>query len=389
MNYRKDPKNGNELSILGFGGMRLPSSGLGIDQQKTNALISKAISLGINYIDTAYIYSGSEAAIGVALKECNGRDKVYLATKLPHRMCRDKASFGSYFEKSLTRLQTGYIDYYLIHNLQDLKSWERLVGLGILDWISEKKKNGQISNIGFSFHGRYEAFIEIIDSYSWDFCQIQYNYMNENYQAGKAGLQAASSKGMAVMVMEPLLGGKLANSLPKQAQKAFSSYSISMSPAEWAFRWIWDQAEATVTLSGMNSLAQLEENTKAASKAHAGMLTEKERSIYKEAVEAVSESYKVPCTGCGYCMPCPNGVNIPDCFSSLNTSYSIGYIAGLAGYVTAFKTNNPRNCKKCGLCEKSCPQAIPIQESLKLVARRMEPAPIRLAMKAAGWLRLT
>ena len=374
MQYITDPKSGNELSILGFGCMRFPR-----DKTKTEQLILTAVDAGVNYFDTAYIYPGSETTLGEIIYKNGLREKIRLATKLPYRKCAVTDDFEKFFQKQTERLKTDFIDYYLIHGITELDEWRRLCEMGIEGWISGKKKSGQVRQIGFSFHGAQNEFLSILDAYDWDFCQIQYNYMDENYQAGKAGLQKANQKGIPVIIMEPLLGGKLASGLPRKAERLFREADQNSTPASFAFRWLWNQPEVTVVLSGMNSASQLEENLKTASDAKPGMLSYAQSAVFGPVLDAFKESYKVPCTGCNYCMPCTNGVNIPGCFSAYNTSYAMGFIQGFIQYLTSTgsnrrkKHNRAGNCVGCGVCEKSCPQKIRISKSLTDVKKRMEP----------------
>ena len=388
MQYRLDPVSGNKLSVLGFGCMRFPR-GLNakIDMDKTEKLIMSAIDSGVNYFDTAYAYKGSEEALGAVLNKNGLREKIFVASKLPYNQCKRYEDFDRILQEQLSHLQTDYIDYYLIHNLPTTASWDRIRDLGVERFISETKKSGRIKQIGFSFHGAQNEFLSLLDPYDWDFCQIQYNYANENYQAGRAGLLKAHEKGIPVIVMEPLLGGKLANGLPKKAVKLFDGAGDGLSAASWALRWLWDQPQVTVVLSGMNSMEQLNDNIKTAGNAAPGMLSEKEAAIFSEVVSVFEESYKIPCTGCNYCMPCPHGVNIPGCFSAYNASYAVGFMSGMMQYVTSTGMNHPiknfsgRNCEKCGACEKKCPQHIGIIKSLEAVSGRMEPFWVRAILK--------
>jgi len=374
MRYTTDPKSGNELSILGFGCMRFPR-----DREKTEKLIVTAVNSGVNYFDTAYVYGNSEVTLGNILDNNGLRDKINLATKLPHTKCKSYDDFDRIFHEQLERLHTDHFDYYLIHNLSDLLPWQRLCDLGIEKWITEKKATGQIRRIGFSFHGAQNGFLSLIDAYDWDFCQIQYNYIDENYQAGRTGLQKAHEKGLAVIIMEPLLGGKLATGLPPKAAKLFHDADPDRSAASWALSWLWNQPEVTVILSGMNSMEQLEDNLKTAEISGPGMLSEQECAVFEPVTAALREAYKTPCTGCNYCMPCPQGVNIPGCFAGYNTSYAMGFVAGITQYLTGTgaiqSTNQSRasNCVKCGACGGKCPQNIDIPKSLEAVAKRMEP----------------
>jgi len=386
MQYRIDKKTGNQLSIIGFGCMRFPRNLTQIDLNRSEQLIVKAVQEGINYFDTAYAYGGSEIVLGQILAKNNLRNKIFLATKLPFTKCKTVNDFESYFQTQLERLQTDYIDYYLIHNISDVNSWEKLCESGIEKWITEKKESGKIRNIGFSFHGVHEEFLKLLDIYDWDFCQIQYNYININYQAGVAGLKKAAEKGLPVIIMEPLLGGKLATGLPKKAGKIFKAANSALSPAAWALRWLWNQKEVTVVLSGMNTMAQLEDNINTANNAVPDILTATENNAYESVIKIIETSYKVPCTGCNYCMPCPHKVNIPCCFTAYNILYTTGLVSGMTLYVTSTglmdseKSYAASKCKECGTCEKKCPQQIPISKALKKVSKKMEPFWLKAAL---------
>ena len=383
MQYRIDKRTGNELSVLGFGCMRFPKTVGIIDYKKTEEMIVHSINKGVNYFDTAWIYPGSEETLGSILEKNRLRDKVYIATKLPLVMVKKPQDFDKYFEQSLLRLKTNYIDYYLLHMITDFDLFLKLKSMGIEDWIAKKKAGGQIRQIGFSFHGSGTEFLKIIDDYDWEFCMIQYNYSDENFQAGVTGLRAAAAK-MPVMIMEPLFGGRLATGLPKDAVKIFKQADPKLSPAGWALNWIWNQNEATSLLSGMSTMAQLEENLNLADAAQAGMCNgENEKKTYADVLKILNRSNKINCTGCNYCMPCPAGVNIPGCFSSFNSMYSLGYAAGMRQFITSIgliseKGGAPSQCIKCGKCEPHCPQNIPIMKELATVKKRMEPLPIRL-----------
>ncbi len=388
MQYRKDKKSGNEISILGFGCMRLPSTRGKINIEKTEKLFLKAIDKGINYFDTAYLYPGSEAAIGQIFEKHNLRDKVFLATKLPIMMCKKTPDFDRYFKIELERLKTGYVDYYFMHMITSAEQWQILCDLGIEDWIARMKAEGKVKNVGFSFHGKREDFIKLVDMYEWDFCQIQYNYMNENYQAGVAGLHYASKKGLPVFIMEPLLGGRLANGVPNDALKVMEKANPDMTPVAWSLKWLWNQPEVTMLLSGMNEMEQLDENIALADSSTAGMWQDTEMDTIAKVVEIFNEAYKIPCTGCGYCMPCPKNINIPGLFASYNTSHAMGKSLGMNQYMinTGAMTQTPAfpsDCIKCGKCEQHCPQNIPIRESLVEVKKRMEPFWFRPVMAIA------
>ncbi|MCL2527954.1 MAG: aldo/keto reductase [Defluviitaleaceae bacterium] len=374
MIYREDKKSNNKLSILGLGCMRFPR-----DKSETERMILAAIEGGVNFFDTAYIYPGSEVTLGEILAKHNKRKDIYIATKLPLIKCKTYDDFDKYFNEQLRRLKTDYIDYYFLHSMTDNAQWVALQEMGIKDWIAKKIEAGQIKQIGFSYHGIYDDFIKIIDSYPWEFCMIQYNYYDENYQAGKRGLKAAAEKGMSVIVMEPLLGGRLATGLPKQAVDIFKKADETLTPADWAFRWLWNHEEVTVALSGMSSTQIMEANIHSANNFQ--KLTSK--AVYEEVVKIFRKSYKINCTGCNYCLPCPMGINIPACFTAYNTRYAQGFVTGMTLYATSTaiirkNSTSPRKCNQCGKCEKICPQNIPIRKSLKIVSRRMEPLPMRL-----------
>ena len=384
MQYRIDRISGNKLSILSFGCMRFPKKLGKTDMQKTEEMVIRSIEKGVNYFDTAWIYPGNEEAIGTVLYKNKVREKVYIATKLPlllFKRSSEKIDFDKYFNQSLERLKTNYIDYYLLHMITDMEQWNKLKSWGITDWIAQKKKSGQIKHIGFSFHGSGSEFLKVIEDYDWELTMIQYNYFDENFQAGAAGLRAAAAK-MPVVVMEPLLGGKLATGLPKEAVKIFNNAigpsASKLSPVGWALNWLWDQREVVSVLSGMSTMEQLEENLDLAEKASANMLDNSHKKIYKSVLESINRSCKIRCTGCNYCMPCPMGVNITGSFSAYNAIYSLGYIEGMKQYVTStgftqVKSGSPNLCTKCGKCEPLCPQKIPIIKELVTVHKKMEP----------------
>ncbi|MBM7561442.1 aldo/keto reductase [Fusibacter tunisiensis] len=382
MKNRVNPKNKEHLSILGFGCMRFSKSESEVEEQ-----IIHAIENGVNYFDTAYIYPNSEVILGRILAK-GYRKKVNVATKLPPYLVKKYEDFDKLFYKELQRLQTDYIDYYLMHMLTDLVTWDRLKELGVVQWIDEKKKSGEIRNIGFSYHGGKSEFIKILDAYEWEFCMIQYNYLDENNQAGKSGLKYAASKGLPVMIMEPLRGGKLVNNLPKEVYKTFEAAKVKRSPAEWALKWIWDQPEVTLVLSGMNSMEMLNENMRVASETDVNAFTEVEKTMFDQVKKTLHEKIKVPCTGCNYCMPCPVGVDIPTCLSCYNDIEIEGRIGAFSKYLmqTSLKSepHNASLCVKCGKCEKHCPQEIKIIEELENVTKKLEGVlykPIRAVAK--------
>lgn len=367
MKYRED-KYGNKLSVLGFGCMRFKKKMGRINMEDAERQIMSAFNKGVNYFDTAFIYPGSESAIGEIFEKNNIRDQVYIATKLPPQLMRSTEILDKLFNEQLKRLRTDHVDFYLMHMMADIKIWERLKSIGIEKWIEEKKASGAIRQIGFSYHGNSDMFCQIIDAYDWDMCLIQYNYMDEHTQAGRKGLNHANEKGIPVMIMEPLRGGRLVNDLPSDAKQIFDSHIVKHTPAQWAFRWLWNQPEVTVVLSGMNSDEMVEDNIRTASNTEIGELTAGDEEMLRRVVKAINAKMKVPCTGCGYCMPCPQNVNISGTFSAYNRCFTDSKIKGFREYVknTALQSYAPASkCVGCGKCEKHCPQSIEIRKQLK------------------------
>jgi predicted aldo/keto reductase-like oxidoreductase len=353
------------------------------DKAETERMILTAIEGGVNFFDTAYAYPNSEVTLGEILAKNNKRKDVYIATKLPYILCKSAEDFDKFFNLQLDRLQTDYVDYYFIHSISDYEGWENLRKMGIDDWIAAKIKSGKIKHIGFSHHGTCDDFVKVLNSYDWGFCMIQYNYYDENYQAGRKGLLAAAKKGLPVIIMEPLLGGTLVTGLPKQAVDVFASSNPSLTPADWGLWWLWNQSEVTVVLSGMSSTQILEQNLRSTDIFRP--LNDAEMALYDNVVQLLKKSHKINCTSCNYCLPCPKGINIPACFSAYNTSYGHGWMKGMTLYATGTgivkkKPNSAHNCVDCGKCEEVCPQYIPIAKSMKKVARRFEPLPIRGTM---------
>lgn len=382
MQYRKD-RYGNPISVLGYGCMRFTQTAGKIDIAKTEKEILEAFHGGVNYFDTAYIYPGSEAALGDILARNGIREQVNIATKLPHYLLKKPEDLDRYFSEELRRLKTDHVDYYLMHMLTDTKTWQRLEGLGIVQWLAEKKASGQIRQVGFSYHGNSDMFCKLLDIYDWDFCQIQYNYLDENSQAGSTGLHRAAEKGLPVIIMEPLRGGRLTNTLPASAKKIIAPTSLT--PAQFAFRWLWDQKEVTCVLSGMNSLDMVKENLATAQVTNPGSLTPEDRAVYAKVVTAINENRKVGCTGCRYCMPCPKGVDIPGTFAAYNRMASDGYWKALTEYfmITGVRKDytGPGNCIGCGKCEQHCPQHLPIRQELKNAQKALEGIPYRIGRK--------
>ena len=384
MQYRYD-RYGNKISVLGFGCMRFTTNAGRIDIDKCEKEIMAAYKAGVNYFDTAYIYSGSEAAIGEVFERNHIRDDIYIATKLPHYLIKSKEGAEKLFKEELRRLRCDHVDYYLMHMLSDDQTWERLKQLGIDKWIEEKKQSGEIRQIGFSYHGNSDTFMKLLDAYDWDFCQIQYNYLDEHSQAGKTGLHYAYKKNIPVIIMEPLRGGRLVNNLPEKANKLFADYEIKRTPAQWAFKWLWNQKEVTCVLSGMNSIAMVEENCQSASESHVGEFSEKEETLLKKVVASINEKMKVGCTGCRYCMPCPKKVDIPGTFAIYNQYHGDSKFNAMREYImcTTLRKDatSASNCIECGKCEKHCPQNIEIRKELKNAVKSLENPVYKIAKK--------
>ena len=384
MQYRKDRK-GNDISLLGYGCMRFTRKGGSIDLDKAEKELGAAIRGGVNYLDTAYIYPGNEAALGQLLKRLGCRDKVYIASKLPHYMIKSVAGAEKLFQEELRRLGTDHIDYYLMHMLTDTATWQKLLDMGIDGWIKEKLASGQIRNIGFSYHGSSGMFCKLVDAYDWDFCQIQYNYMDEHSQAGVEGLRFAHKRGLPVIIMEPLRGGRLVDLLPQSAKDIFAGDPEGRTPAELAFKWLYDQPEVTCVLSGMNSLETVEENLRLAEHCAPGCMTRSDQELLEKVKAAIRMSVKVGCTGCGYCMPCPKGVDIPGTFRCYNAMYSEGKSSGRRDYlqctVMRKDPSSASQCVACGKCAAHCPQNIDIPEQLKIASRELET----MYYRAAKW----
>lgn len=381
MLYRKNPKNGDELSILGFGCMRLPMKEDGtIDEVRATRQVRHAIDHGVNYVDTAWPYhmEQSEPFLGRVLAE-GYREKVKLATKLPGWMAKSREDMDGFLDAQLEKLNTDHIDYYIVHALVgDL--WDSVEEMGVADFLDNAKADGRIVNAGFSFHGAGEDFNRIVDAYDWDFCLIQYNFLDEKNQAGTAGMKYAASRGLAVMVMEPLRGGNLASRVPAAVKEIWDQAPAKRTPAEWALRWVWNHPEVTVVLSGMNDEAHIEENLAVADRAFPDSLTEAELELVKRVEQKYRELMKASCTGCRYCMPCPAGVNIPLCFELYNDRYMSGnadeakfmYAARLGAVLSVGEPEFASRCIKCGECLEKCPQHLDIPALLEAVVEDLE-----------------
>jgi predicted aldo/keto reductase-like oxidoreductase len=382
MLYRKMKKNDDELSILGYGCMRLPqkkgSPGDGkIDYKRATTQIRMAIDEGVNYIDTAYPYhmATCEPFLSRALSD-GYRAKVKLATKLPRWIVKEKGEMDTILNSQLNRLKTDQIDYYLIHALDD-KSWQKMEAMGAGEFLDRAKTDGRIANAGFSFHGDRKSFTAIVDAYDWDFCQIQYNFLDQQNQAGTKGLKYAASKKMGVIVMEPLRGGLLARQPPPEINKLWDEAEEKRTPAEWSLRWIWDHPEVTVVLSGMNDESHIRENLRSAKNGTPNSLSDSELNLIGRIEKKYRSLMKAGCTGCHYCMPCPNGVDIPTCFEAFNHFHMYGdekwaklfYISRVA---IGENPGRSSQCEQCGECEEVCPQKLPIQQLLEDVTAEME-----------------
>ena len=391
MQYRTG-KHGETLSLLGYGCMRFTRSGGQIDLDKAESEVMEAIRAGVNYFDTAYIYPGNEAALGEILKRNHCRDQVYIATKLPQYLVRSRKGMDRYFQEQLRRLDTGWVDFYLMHMLSDVSAWEKLRCWGVEDWIAEKKAAGQIRNVGFSFHGDTAAFLKVLEAYNWDFCQIQYNYMDETTQAGRRGLEAAAARGIPVIIMEPLRGGRLVRGLTDRAQALLEQEGQGRSAAEWGLRWLWDQPGVTCVLSGMNSLEMVRENCRIASEVRAGGFTPEDFAFIARLKEEIAGAVRVGCTGCGYCQPCPRGVDIPGVFRCWNEVAVDGKKRARHEYMQTTAMRRPSSgasrCVGCGKCAAHCPQHIAIPRELRKAARELETPLYRLVEQAYRILKI-
>ena len=374
MLYRRMNNVGSDLSILGFGCMRLPvTKGGDIDEKQATKMLRYAIDHGVNYVDTAYPYhkGESEPFLGRALQD-GYREKVFLATKLPSWLIKSRADMDHYLDEQLKRLQTDHIDFYLVHGLMK-PFWENLWSLGITDFLDDAIADGRIKYAGFSFHDELALFKEIVDAYHWTFCLIQYNFTDEQNQAGTEGLRYAADRGLGIVVMEPLRGGMLTKEIPA-INKIWEKAPVRRSLSEWALRWVWNHPEVSVVLSGMSSFEQVEKNVAYAENGFPNSFSKEEQNLFGEAETEYKRRIKVPCTGCRYCMPCPSNVSIPECFEMYNQGcmFDAPDVAGVNyGFLGGMFSGSPgfaSQCQECQECEKKCPQGIPIREELKKVA---------------------
>ena len=381
MLYRKFGKTNEQVSILGFGCMRLPLMPGGvaanINVEESTQLLRFAIDEGVNYIDTAYPYHGtgmssagqSEPVVGRILRD-GYREKVKLATKLPSWLVQSRSDMDKYLDEQLKRLETDHIDFYLVHALNK-SSWKNVKNNGVAGFLEQAIGDGRIRYAGFSYHDEPENFNEIVDAFDWSFCQIQYNYMDEDFQAGRKGLEYTAKKGLGITIMEPLRGGKLAQNLPESVQTAFSRAENKRSPAEWALKWIWNHPEVSLLISGMNSMDQVKENIQSACGATEGSFSQPDTDVIEKVKNIYRQRIKVDCTACGYCMPCPSGVDIPGCFDHFNNHHMFGKEEN---YRFLKPGQRASACTECGSCEVHCPQSLPIPELLKEVKAVFEPS---------------
>ncbi|MGD0015210.1 MAG: aldo/keto reductase [Bryobacteraceae bacterium] len=381
MQYRPFGTTGFQVSALGFGAMRLPLRGPGagdIDEPQVVRMIRTAIDAGVNYVDTAYGYHDgrSEVVVGQALRD-GYRHRIKLATKLPSWQVKTVDDFDTFLSQQLGRLQTEQIDFYLLHNL-NATWWPRMKELGILERAERALRDGRIGALGFSFHDQLPLFKEIVDAYHWNLCQIQYNFMDIAYQAGREGLEYATGRGVPVVVMEPIRGGQLAQEPPPAVAEIWTRSALRTTPADRALQWLWDQPAVTMVLSGMSTMEQVEQNLVSAARSRPNSLPETERVLYLHAKAAYEGLKPIPCTQCKYCLPCPNGVDVPRNFELYNDTVIYGHTEKTQRTYRMFfpAENHADRCQRCGECEPKCPQNIPIMEWLpKVEARLGTPAP--------------
>ena len=369
MLFRKMNKTDCKLSILGFGCMRLPQTAdFTIDEQKATAMVRYAIDRGVNYIDTAYVYHNgeSEPFLGRALAE-GYRKKVNLATKMPVWDVKSRMDMDRILDEQLKRLNTDHIDFYLLHGLSR-SSWDDMLNLNVDEFLDDAIADGRIRYAGFSFHDTVQVFKEIVDAYPWTFAQIQYNYMDEEYQAGTAGLDYAAEKGLGIVIMEPLRGGLLVRETP-ETKKIWALREQSRTAAEWGLRWLWNRPEITVVLSGMSAMQQVKDNLSYANDGKPSSLTADDLAVYEKIKIFYLSRSKIPCTNCRYCQPCMAGVGIPECFAAYNDAFIYKDTAGAKFSYDAFTGSggDASQCQDCGVCESLCPQHIMIRERLKEV----------------------
>jgi len=389
MKYRKMPKSGDELSVLGYGCMRFPATAGRIDRETAVRQVRSAIDGGVNYLDTGYQYhlGASESFLGEHILTEGYREKVKIATKLPPYLVRTRKDMDKILNRQLEKLRTETIDYYLLHGIEG-SSWRNLADLGVIEFMDRIKTEGKAGRIGFSYHGSREDFFTIVDAYDWDVCQVQFNFLDEYYQAGIEGIRYAAERRIGVIVMEPLRGGQLAEMVPKEVAAIWDEAPVRRSPAEWALRWIWDHPEVQVALSGMNRDEHIRENIRIASEAEPGGLSKEELKIMERVKETYRQLLEIGCTGCRYCLPCPAGIDIPLAFQAYNNYRMFGklHTKMLYAVTTGFYPEKPlwtHGCIDCGKCEERCPQHIEIRKEFEKVRKHLEGPFIRLLAAAA------
>ncbi len=376
MQRRKFGAHNFDVSALGFGCMRLPvidNQPEKIDEEKTAEMIHYAVDNGVDYVDTAFNYhrEQSEIVVGRVLKD-GYRDRVNLATKSPTWLIEKRGDFDKYLDIQLSKLQTDHIDMYLLHSLNKDR-WNSLLKAGVFTFLDQAKQDGRIRYAGFSFHDDVDTFKAIVDSYNWDFCQIQYNYMDENFQAGTEGLKYAAGKNLAVVIMEPLRGGRLVKNVPVEVQDIMNKSGKKRTPADWALRWVWNHPEVTVVLSGMGKLSEVKQNIETARTAFPDSLSLEELALLDKVKDSYRGRIQVDCTGCEYCLPCPQGISIPKLFDVYNEAYMYNTLENLAKSYQRVIENygNPADCAECGQCEEACPQNLSIREYLKQIKTKL------------------
>ena len=371
MQYRTFKKLDREVSLLGMGAMRLPETEDGqINEPEAIDIIRSAIDAGINYVDTAFGYHNgkSEGLVGKALRD-GYREKVLLADKMPIWLAKDEEHMKEMFQTQLERLDTDYIDMYLVHSVNK-PNWKRIKKLNLMPFLEEMKAAGKIKHIGFSFHDSYELFEEVLDSYPWEFCQIQLNYMDKDIQAGVKGLKLAAEKGLSVIIMEPLKGGKLTTGIPPTVQELWNNAPVKRTPAEWGFKWLANMPEVTLILSGMSSREQLQQNIATVSAADLNVLSDEERELIDKVSDEYNRLIKYSCTGCEYCLPCPQKLKIPDLIDTLNewNIYGQNPATKMEYIEWVPEGRHASDCISCKACEKKCPQGLPVAQIMKETA---------------------
>lgn len=387
MKYRECNKTSDKVSLLGFGCMRFPTKNGKINIDESVEMVKYAIENGVNYLDTAYPYHGfkSESFLGDYILNQEFAKDVKVATKMPMYLVRKTSDFENYFCKQYEKLKINTIDFYLLHAINKA-SFDNGVELGVIDFLERKKSENKIRNIGFSFHGKLEDFKYIIDSYDWDFCQIQLNIIDEKFQAGLEGLLYAYERGISVVIMEPLRGGSLVHSLPKDIEKLYASSGHNYSNVEWALKYLFDKKEVMCVLSGMSNIDQVKDNVRIASESDVGCLNEDDKKILHDVKDIYHKQLEVKCTACNYCVDCPVNIDIPLAFQTLNSYKLYNKKSDIALYAqnVGYHSDKPRwttTCIDCGKCESHCPQDIEIRKEFLKVQKNIETKPVRYVVK--------